>query len=221
MDQKDKLEYQEPAEQPVTEPQPDSTLEELNLEQFSEEDDGPSMSVAKKAGSLVFEIVKVVFISLAIILPIRYFLVQPFYVQGASMEQNFYDKEYLIINEISYRFETPKRGEVVILKDPEDRKVYFIKRVIGLPGDKLEIKQGRVYVNDELLEETYIQNFSNDYYGPVNLKYDEYFVMGDNRNNSYDSRRLGPIKRGDIIGKVWLRVWPFDRFNTFNAPEYK
>ncbi len=217
---KDNQEYKNPSEVSA-DVEVDSDPEELNLEQFSEEEDSRGMAAAKRAGSLVFEVIKVVLISLAIILPIRYFLVQPFYVQGASMEPNFYDKEYLIINEIGYRLESPKRGEVVILKDPEDRKVYFIKRLIGLPGDKLEVKQGRVYINDELLEETYIQNFSNDYYGPVNLKRDEYFVMGDNRNNSYDSRRLGPIQRSDIIGKVWLRGWPLDRFNTFNAPEYK
>lgn len=193
---------------------------DLGLERLADEEESTVVSFAKKAGLLVFEVVKVVLISLAIILPIRYFLVQPFYVEGASMEPSFYDKEYLIINEISYRFDQPQRGEVVILKSPEDQRYYFIKRVIGLPGEKIVMANGRVFINDKMLEETYIQSFSNDDYPATTLGADEYFVLGDNRNNSSDSRKFGPIQRQTIIGKVWLRGWPLDRFNTFNPPQY-
>lgn len=192
----------------------------LNLDQLSENDDTETVSFAKKVGLFIFEVVKVVLISLAIILPIRYFLVQPFYVEGASMEPNFHDKEYLIINEISYRFEKPQRGEVVILKNPEDERFYFIKRVVGLPGEKVAVLNGRVFINDKQIEESYIKNFSSDDYGPITLASDEYFVMGDNRNNSSDSRYFGALKRQNIIGRVWVRAWPLDKFNTFNAPSY-
>lgn len=197
------------------------TESNFNLEQLSTDDDVAPVSFVKKAGLFIFEIVKVVLISLAIILPIRYFLVQPFYVEGASMEPSFYNKEYLIIDEISYRFADPQRGEVIILKNPGDRRFYFIKRVIGLPGEKLAVLNGRVFINDKQLVETYIKNFSIDDYGPITLASDEYFVMGDNRSNSSDSRYFGALKRKDVIGRVWVRGWPLDRFNTFNPPVYQ
>jgi signal peptidase I len=193
----------------------------FNLEQLSNEDDPSTVSFAKKIGLFIFEIIKVVIISLIIILPIRYYLIQPFYVEGASMEPNFYDKEYLVIDEISYRFNNPQRGEVIILKNPNDRHFYFIKRVIGLPGEKIAVLNGRVFINDKQLEENYIKSFSHDDYGPTTLADDEYFVMGDNRNNSSDSRYFGPLNRQDIIGRVWVRGWPLNRFNTFNPPTYQ
>lgn len=201
-------------------PIPPNDEPNFNLEQLSDDEDVATVSFAKKVGLLIFEVVKVVLISLAIILPIRYFLVQPFYVEGASMEPNFYNKEYLIIDEISYRFNDPVRGEVIILKNPQDRKFYFIKRVVALPGEKVAVLNGRVFINDKQLSETYIKNFSNDDYGPVTLADDEYFVLGDNRSNSSDSRYFGPLKRTDVIGRVWIRGWPLERFNTFNAPIY-
>lgn len=192
---------------------------DLDLDRF-DEGRPPSENWAKKLGLLVFEVVKVVLISLAIIVPVRLFLVQPFYVEGASMEPNFFDKEYLIINEISYRFEEPQRGEVVIFKSPSDRRVYFIKRIIGLPGEKVEIQSGQVYINGQKLEEDYIANFSADDLAALALGPDEFFVLGDNRNNSHDSRRFGAVPRKDVVGKVWFRGWPLDRLNTFNLPNY-
>ena len=194
--------------------------DDFDMSNFSDKGESMATSWAKRFGLLVFEVVKVVLISLAIILPIRLWLVQPFYVEGASMEPSFYDSEYLIINEISYRFENPQRGEVIIFKNPQNTKVYFIKRVIGLPGEDIEIKQGKVFINDELIEETYIENFSTQSNQVVTLKDDEYFVMGDNRTNSHDSRKIGPVGEEYIIGKVWLRGWPLDRINTFNLPIY-
>jgi signal peptidase I len=195
--------------------------EDLDLEKFSENDEEPSINWAKKIALLVFEVVKVVLISLAIILPVRLFLVQPFYVEGASMEPNFYQNEYLIIDEISYRFNEPKRGEVIIFKSPQDDRSYFIKRVIGLPGEKIEVIDGHVFINGSKLEEKYIGNFSSEDHQEITVKQDEYFVMGDNRINSMDSRQFGPIKDSSIIGRVWIRGWPINRFNTFNLPEYK
>src|SRR3989339_174157 len=94
----------------------------------------------------VFEVIKVVLISLAIIIPVRYFLIQPFYVKGASMEPNFFDHEYLIINEIGYRLAKPQRGDIVVFRYPKDPRQYFIKRVIGLPGETMRIKDGKVFV---------------------------------------------------------------------------
>lgn len=195
---------------------------DMDMSNFSEDNEGSLIfSWLKKFGILVFEIVKVVLISLAIILPIRLFLVQPFYVEGASMEPTFYQNEYLIIDEISYRFNDKQRGEVIILKNPKNTKVYFIKRVIGLPGEIVSIKDGKVFIGEEILEEPYVENFSADTHEPIALGDDEYFVMGDNRANSLDSRIIGPINKDLIIGRVWFRGWPLDRINTFNIPEYK
>lgn len=197
------------------------TPEDLDLENFSENDEEPSVNWAKKIALLVFEVVKVVLISLAIILPVRLFLVQPFYVEGASMEPNFYQNEYLIIDEISYRFNEPQRGEVIIFKSPQGDRSYFIKRVIGLPGEKIEVKDGHVFINGSKLEEKYISNFSTEDHQEITVNQAEYFVMGDNRINSMDSRQFGPIKDSSIIGRVWIRGWPINRLNTFNLPEYK
>lgn len=195
---------------------------DMDMSNFSEDDeDGLVFSWLKKFGILIFEIVKVVLISLAIILPIRLFLVQPFYVEGASMEPNFYQNEYLIIDEISYRFNAEKRGEVIIFKNPKDTKAYFIKRVIGLPGETISIDNGKVFIDGEMLDEPYIEHFSSDVHAAVTLGDNEYFVMGDNRTNSLDSRQLGPIHEDYIIGRVWIRGWPIDRINTFNTPVYK
>lgn len=179
--------------------------------------------------SYVFELIKVVAISLAIIIPVRYYLIQPFYVKGASMEPNFYDKEYLIIDEISYRFRAPMRGDIVVFRYPRNPQEYFIKRIIALPGEKAQIKDGAVYFYNETnpqgvkLEETYLPTGDRTYglnEEIITLDQDEYYVLGDNRNSSKDSRSFGPLPRNLITGKVILRGWPFDRINVFSAPEY-
>jgi signal peptidase I len=180
--------------------------------------------------SFVFELIKIVVISLVIIIPIRYFLIQPFYVKGASMEPNFYDHEYLIIDEISYRLHTPQRGDIIVFRYPLDPQEYFIKRIIGLPGEKVEIKDGEVIViNKEhpegvVLKEPYLtagtKSYSTDD-APVTLGDKEYFVMGDNRNASKDSRSFGPVNQSFLTGRVLLRGWPFNRVNVFETPAYQ
>ena len=178
----------------------------------------------------VFEVVKVVVISLAIIIPVRYFLIQPFYVKGASMEPSFYDHEYLIIDEITYRFRAPERGEIVVFKYPLDPSQYFIKRVIGLPGEKVEIKDGEVHVytadaNRRVkLDETYlsegVETLNNKEGATVELGPSEYYLLGDNRNHSKDSRSFGAVQDSFIVGRVIFRGWPFSRAGTFVTPEY-
>lgn len=180
----------------------------------------------------IFEVFKVVVISLAIIIPVRYFLIQPFYVKGASMEPSFYDHEYLIIDEITYRFKEPKRGEIIVFKYPRDPSQYFIKRIVALPGEKIEIKDGQVYIYtnspvgenrrielDEIYLEEGVSTF-NTKEGIVELGDDQYYILGDNRNHSKDSRSFGPVERSFIIGRVLLRGWPIARIGLFNVPEY-
>ena len=170
--------------------------------------------------------VKVVCISLAIIIPVRYFLIQPFYVKGASMEPNFFDHEYLIINEIGYRLEAPNRGDIVVFKYPKDQSQYFIKRIVGLPGEKIEVKDWHVYIyKDEkkyLLDETQYLSVDTRTNGDYSwqLAENEYYVLGDNREFSLDSRSFGPVDKNLIIGKAWVRGWPFNRVATFGTIDY-
>lgn len=180
--------------------------------------------------SFMFELIKIIVISLAIIIPVRYYLIQPFYVKGASMEPNFYDHEYLIIDEITYRFKDARRGDIVVFKYPRNPQEYYIKRIIGLPGEKVQIKDGDVYIfNNEypegvILNEYYLEDGIQTYSmneGVEELADDEYFVLGDNRHSSKDSRSFGPVKESFLVGKVLLRGWPFSRIGLFNSPEYQ
>ncbi len=182
---------------------------------------------SKVALGFFLELIQVVAISLAIIIPVRYFLIQPFYVKGASMEPNFFDHEYLIIDELSYRFNTPTRGDIVVFHYPNDPKNYFIKRVIGLPGETVEISGGQVKIyNDKnpngivLDEKAYLDDVYTSGTRTDTLKADEYFVLGDNRPSSLDSRYFGPVSKAAVVGRVWLRGWPLDRWKIFNTPTY-
>lgn len=180
----------------------------------------------------VWEIIKVVSISLAIILPVRYYLIQPFYVKGASMEPNFHDHEYLIIDEISYRFNEPQRGQVIVFRYPKDPQEYFIKRIIGLPGEKVQIQDGQVkifnteYSQGLVLGEIYLPDNLGTYDNNesiVEIGDNEYFVLGDNRPASKDSRSFGPVDKSFITGKVLFRGWPFNRVTIFDKnywPQY-
>jgi len=183
----------------------------------------------KKFFGFVLELIKIVIISLAIILPIRYFLIQPFYVKGASMEPSFYDHEYLIIDEISYRFNQPQRGDIIVFRYPQNPQEYFIKRLIGLPGEKVQLKDGDVYIYNQQypdgfkLDEPYLASGTRTYgfnEETVTLTANEFYMLGDNRNSSKDSRSFGPVDRSFIIGRVLLRGWPINRINLFSAPVY-
>lgn len=173
----------------------------------------------------ILEIAKVLLISLAIVLPIRYFLVQPFIVRGASMEPNFVNREYLIIDEVSYYFRKPQRGESIVFRYPRDPQQFFIKRIIGLPGEKVEIKGGRVRIinldfpDGFTLEEPYLDPPERMTYpdATVELENDQFFVLGDNRDASSDSRVWGPLKRGFITGRTIFRAWPLSRFGLLTG----
>lgn len=183
-------------------------------------------STAAVIVGFVVEIVQVVAISLAIIIPIRYFLIQPFYVKGASMEPNFYDHEYLIIDEVSYRIGNPERGDIIVFKYPDDPKQYFIKRIIGLPNETVDVRNGNIYIyNDDypegmVLEEGYLEGVVTSGQNKIKLRSDEYYVLGDNRSSSLDSRSFGPVNKDYIIGRVWFRGWPVTKIKFFENPEY-
>lgn len=167
-------------------------------------------------------------IALIIVVPVRYFIFQPFIVRGASMEPNFHDGDYLIVDELSYRFRTPERGEVVVFRYPQDPSQRFIKRIIGLPGEKITVKSDKIEVIDKfgqkltLDESSYLTGniLSWATRGEIVLGQDEYFVLGDNRDHSFDSRKWGALKKDYIVGKALLRAWPPVALARFAAPEY-
>lgn len=130
-------------------------------------------------------------------------------VEGASMQPNFYTNQLVIVNRFAYYFGKPQRGDVVVLHNPQDPSEDFIKRVVGLPGELVEIRQGRVYANGTELEEAYIPRFcTSGCDGSWILDDEQYFVLGDNRPNSHDSHSFGPIDRKLIVGRAWIRYWP-------------
>ena len=188
----------------------------------------PQRRLRQETLVFIWETVKVVIISLAIISPIRYFIIQPFFVKGASMENTFDDGDYILIDEISYRFAQPERGDVIIFRYPLDQSQFFIKRVIGLPEETIEIKNDQVIIHNKqhpegfALNESYLMADQRTI-GDLRIKLDpnEYFVLGDNRLQSSDSRRWGPVNRSLITGRVFLRAWPINKFGEMPETNYQ
>ena len=181
------------------------------------------MNFLKSVFKFSWDVMKVAIIALVLAGLVRYFLVQPFFVEGASMEPNFENGEYLLIDELSYYFRPVERGEVVVFHYPLDTSKYYIKRVIGLPEETVEIKNSQVTIyNDEYpngftLNESYLpKSLITDGQIKEKLRKDEYFVLGDNRSVSHDSRRWGVLPKNDVVGRVWIRAWPFSRAAIFN-----
>ncbi len=166
------------------------------------------------------EVLEVAIIAAVIVLPIRMFIFQPFIVSGASMQPTFHTGDYLIIDEISYRFNEPQRGDVVVFEYPNDPAQKFIKRVIGLPGETIEVSEGKVYlIQDDqriqIQEDTYLpKGTPTPYDKKMTLNSTQYFVMGDNRAASYDSRRWGALPKDLIIGKSILKVFSLPKALT-------
>lgn len=171
------------------------------------------------------EVIKVTFVAVGAVLLIRNFLVQPFLVSGSSMVPNFHSGDYLLIDELTYNFRAPERGEVVVFRSPLNN-IYFIKRIIGLPGEEVRIINGEPkIINKEnpggfTLKEPYLPQGAITNGGSVKLGGTEYFVMGDNRSYSLDSRSWGALKFGSIVGLVRLRLWPLNVVTVFAAPQY-
>jgi signal peptidase I len=168
-----------------------------------------------KMRTLIRETLQVILLALVIFFAIH-FMIQNFRIDGTSMEPNVHNGEYVIVNKTAYWFgHNPQRGDVVIFQAPDQPQNDRVKRVIGLPGETVEVTgDGTVYITDingnrSKLEEPYLPtHHSGTSYGPKTVPEGEYFVMGDNRSVSYDSREGGPVPRSNIIGKAWLIIWP-------------
>ena len=177
-------------------------------------------SVPPKKSSFLKDIAIFAVVALAVILPIRFFVAQPFIVDGSSMDPTFATNQYLIVDELSYRFEPVARGDVIIFKYPNDTSKYFIKRVIGLPSETVQIEGTKVTIKNKVNPQGFI--LTEDYVAPANFTSDntlvtltdsQYFVMGDNRGASFDSRAWGPVDKKLIIGRPLVRLLPFNQIS--------
>jgi len=168
----------------------------------------------------VWDIIRFTIIALAIVVPIRMFVAQPFIVSGDSMYPTFHNAEYLIVDELTYRISHPKRGDVIIFRYPNNPSRYFIKRVIGLPGETVTIKNNSVTITNKehpegfVLDENYL-NVEVSGNQTTELSDTDYFVMGDNRPASSDSRAWGPLPENFIVGRALVRLMPIQKFSVF------
>jgi signal peptidase I len=178
-------------------------------------------------GSFLWELARIIIVAFIVMVGFRFFVAEPFIVSGSSMVPNYHNREYLVVNKLTYRFDEPQRGDVIVFKYPKDTSQYFIKRIIALPGEKVKIENGKVVVFNEeypdgsALTEPYLSNqditFGKE--ETVTLGSDEFYVLGDNRLASSDSRVWGILPREDIVGTAWLRVFPLDTFGTSDYPD--
>lgn len=166
------------------------------------------------------ELLKFVVIAALIVIPVRLFIAQPFIVSGESMDPTFKNGEYLIVDELSYRFAKPERGDVIIFRYPRNPKEYFIKRIIGLPGDTVHIANNTITVTaadgvSKKLDEPYVVNQGDGPNATYTVPSDQYFVLGDNRPESSDSRMWGMLPKDNIIGRAFVRLLPIQTVSLF------
>ena len=185
------------------------------------------MDIFRRLGAFFLDILEVVVFAVAIFLFLYLLVLQPHKIKGASMEPNFPDGEYLLTDKVTYRFGEPQRGDVIVFKAPYSNGDEFIKRIIGLPNDNVAIQDSKVLINGRSLNETYLPA---DFYtsgstflsegNTITVPSHEYFVLGDNRSHSSDSRAWGFVPKDSITGRAWVIYWPPQKAGTIKRPEY-
>lgn len=183
------------------------------------------MEFLKKAVASIFDFLQSIVVVMAILVMVYLFGVSPQEISGQSMYPFFDNGEYILTNKIEYKLNDPKRGDIVVFKSPQNKEIDYIKRIIGLPGDRVNLIDGKYYLNGKVLSEPYLPPNLYTFAGSFLRENSEivvppgrYFVSGDNRPHSLDSREFGTVPRGDIIGKAILRYWPFDRAGLIKDP---
>ncbi|MBI4991240.1 signal peptidase I [Candidatus Gottesmanbacteria bacterium] len=183
--------------------------------------------IVQRISNFFMDFLETIVVALSIFVVVYLFLVQPHEVKGSSMEPNFQNNDYILTDKISLKLHEPSRGDVVIFKAPRNPDVDYIKRIIGLPGERVKILGGAVYINGLRLSEPYLTSSTNLFPGSflqegveITVPEGEYFVMGDNRSHSSDSREFGPIPQSLIIGKAIFRYWPIVKGGLISKISY-
>lgn len=181
----------------------------------------------KRVLAAIFDFLQGIVVFLAMLVMVYLFIMAPQEINGASMEPNFHNGEYILTNKVLYKFRNPKRGDVVIFKSPRNKEIDYIKRILGLPGDTVRLEKSTFYINGQTLPEPYLDPESITYGGSYLAEGEEatvppgtYFVVGDNRQHSSDSRDFGPVALEDFIGVAFLRYFPFSQFGVLPHPDY-
>ncbi len=181
----------------------------------------------RRLGAFFLDILQVLVFAVSIFLFVYLLILQPHKIKGSSMDPTFLDGEFLLTDKISYRFGEAQRGDVVVFKAPPDEQNEFIKRIIGLPGDTVKVEGGKVYINSILLDETYLptnlQTASGNFAlegAELTVPENNFFVLGDNRGHSYDSRNFGFINKTKIVGRAWLLYWPPSKAGVVKKAHY-
>lgn len=181
----------------------------------------------RKFFASLLEVLEIAVIAVVAVFIVRTFLVQPFLVSGASMSPNFSNGDYVLVDELTYRLRPPERGEVVVFHDPQDYSTYFIKRIIGLPGERVVLKDDSITIVNGghpqgfALHESYLpQGLQTSGSSTYIVSSSTYLLFGDNRPFSYDSRSWGPLPTKNIVGLVRVRLWPLSELTAFAAPQY-
>ncbi len=182
--------------------------------QTNDEMVAPRAGIGRALGSAVQEAIQIVAPALVLALIIHMFLAQATVVFGQSMEPNLHANQRLIVDKISFRFHSPERNDIVVVDRPNMEEM-LVKRIVALPGETVDIRRGTVYVNGIPVDESYPHDHSEYDMPPITLGPLSYFVLGDNRANSNDSRSFGPVTREQIVGRVWLRYWPVSEVTLF------
>lgn len=205
---------------------------EDNNNQHHPEVPKPKKHIGREIWTFVSDVLLNAVIILLIVGITRAFIISPFQVAGNSMERNLHDSDYIVVDKISYRLKEPERGDIIVLIPPESTESFFVKRIIGLPGEKIEFRDGEIIIHNDAfpaglrLEEDYLSPENKSTYLPhkenniIEISNDHYFVMGDNRSASNDSRLWGSLHRRNIEGRAWVVVWPWDNFEVKDRPEY-
>lgn len=187
------------------------------------------MGFLKRIFGALFDFLQGIVVILAIMVMIYLFLMSPQEINGQSMDPTFHNGEYILTNKFEYKINEPQRGDIVIFKSPRNKDIDYIKRIIGLPAEKISLKNNTYYINGKPLNESaYLTSDVNTFGGSflregeeITIPQGQYFVSGDNRQHSSDSREFGPIPKEDFIGKAFIRYWPFSRSGVIENPNYR
>ncbi len=185
------------------------------------------MEWIKRAVAAFFDFLQGIVVILAILVMVYLFIMSPQEINGASMEPNFHNGEFILTNKVLYKFRDPIRGDVIIFKSPKNKEVDYIKRIIGLPGDTVKLQNNSFYVNGQKVDEPYLSPDSTIFGGSflreneeITVPPGQYFLAGDNRPHSSDSREFGTIAKEDFIGTAIFRYFPFSQMGVLPHPTY-